>query len=864
MRALSALGLPLEKPSFPTILNCPVCDQKTLHLFDDISADGVWLHCTNCTTHGDIITFGAELWKLSLPDTLAKFRADGAISKGEETRAAGEYSRFLTRYGAAQLFWEEAATQVWNHDDDLVAARLRQLGLRHEIDAGVGMVGVAHKDQVDRLCAALGRPKPPRSRPGGAYIVFPFYDLPRRLTGFMLLQYNDACEPKQNFVPVSGFRRDKPEAGYFLLDALLTGVTTPLKSTQIISDDFLWVLEAQCRRLTNGAPYLPILASYSGNEAESYGISWRSFGFAERVFHSRAMLPNLVSRACNAKGYVATCDTQNRWRRSSLDDLRLAGNIRRAAETWQTALHRTLTGMSEISAATFAAQLRIPHEKLNVFFNKHEKDFSPGFHERAMASLRTALAAPVRVQRRRIIVEREDGWWSKTGGQICNARPVISEVLQADTGEKLYRGYVNFDDTIIDFCDSAKKIENMGLLAYAAATMAAHGKLVIFDRQWNKTAHMAAIQLRPPKLTAVSTKYGWDDAANVFRFPNYEITSSGDVRPVTEWPGAISLTKFPEPTAVAPLPIRELLTPAHENSFVWAVFAAFVANLVAPIARKPFCATALTAKNFVTAQRIVTLLGGQPAETASTVRRSASNFLQTVGDNADWPAICVSTFNDNAFNLGLAKVFNTPVFVRLSKANASAVLSYGWQKITGFDTRQSTDLTPLKYLLPTYLRRVLTMRGQLFASTENLTIKVLNDLHSWLQHEYGTSFNLGHTRRLIETVDDAHTALLKELNYAVANNKLTVLPQPRNAHQNSQYLLRQKNCWWLNRKAVDRYFDKEQAINPNWLQIVTNLQTEGVYTGEEVVQNMHGIFVSAEWCDQFFDGFTPSLEKEIG
>lgn len=864
MRALSALGLPLETPSFPTILNCPVCDQKKLHLFDDIAADGVWLHCTNCTTHGDIITFGTELWKLSLPDTLAKFRADGVISKGEETRAAGEYSRFLTRYSAAQLFWEEVSTQVWNHDDDLIAARLRQLGLRHEIDAGVGMIGVAHKDQVDRLCAALGRPKAQRARPGGAYIVFPFYDLPKRLTGFMLLQYNDACEPKQTFVPVSGFRRDKPEAGYFLLDALLTGVTTPLKATQIISDDLLWVLEAQCRRLTHGAPYLPILASYSGNEAESYGVSWRSFGFAERVFHGRAMLPSLISRACNAKGYVVALDTQNRRHRSPLDDLTVASNMRRGAETWQTALYRTLAGMSEMAAATFAAQLRVPHEKLNAFFSRHEKDFSPGFHERTMASLRTALAAPTRVQRRRIIIEREDGWWNKTGGQICNARPVITEVLQADTGDKLYRGHVSFYDTTIDFCESAKKIENMGLLAYAAAIMAPHGKLVIFDRQWNKTAHMAAIQLRPPKLVAVATKYGWDDTANVFRFPNYEITAGGDVRPITEWPGATGLVKFPEPTAVAPLPVRELLTPAHENSFIWAVFAAFVANVVAPIARRPYCATALTAKNFVTAQRIVALLGGELAETSSTVRRSASNFLQAVGEKAEWPALCVSTFNDNAFNTCLAKVFNTPVFVRLSKPNAAATLGYGWQTIAGFDTRQGADLAPLKYLLPAYLRRVLTTRGQLFSRTGNLTRIILADLHAWLLPEYGTGFNLPHAQSLLATVDDAHVTLLKELNYAVLNDKLAVLPQPRNVQQNSQYLLRQKEHWWLNRKAVDRYFNKEQAIGPNWLQIVTNLQAEGVYIGEEVVQNMHGIFVTTNWCDQFFTTFSPRLEKETG
>lgn len=869
LRALAALGLSLEKPVFPAILHCPRCQQNTLYIFDDILTDGLWLNCTACGAHGDIITFGADFWNISLPNTLTKFSDSAVISENDANRVVGDYSRAIAKQKAAEQFWEESEAQVWSHGDDLIATRLRDLGLRHEIAGCYGLVGVAHYAQLSALCAAAGRGKPPRAREDGAAIVLPFYTLPGQLSGFSVWQFTAESQPQQAFIGLSGCRRKKQEAGYFLLDKIIGPAPAMFKGTQFVSDDPLWVLRLQCDYIARHVCPLPVGASYSGQEAESYGATWAAMPTGNRVFHSDVAGPEIISRACNARGYVAVVTPDSRTTKpygNAIDGYVLGRlySMRANAKTWQQALSSATTSGSELNAQAFMQRLSVPPDKLCLFLDKHATQFSPDFKTRVLTNVKMALAAPTRTHKRRIVIERDTGWWNQVGQQIANVRVVISKVLQADTGDKMYCGSVYMDDQEYTFTDAARRIERMGLLAYAAAVMAPHNKLVIFDRSWNKSSHMIAIQLRPPKLINITTRSGWDENTNTFRFAKYELTHAGAVQPVPGWAAKKTAKIFPEPGPIAPLPLRDLLTPAHKNSFVWNFAAAVLGNLVAPIMRQDYFATAIAAKNFDTAQRLAEVFGCASEQTQVLQRCNSYKFLSSITDEATWPVMGSSAFNDEVLCPHVPKYFNRPLLLRTTRTTAVTSIGYGWCAIKEAPTSLQYDLDPLRYVLPAYIQRALKARMHMFGASKNVHQTVLHDLHNWMTETYGTAFNLQHAKNLMAYPAAAHIELLRETKEAITAGKIKVLPTPRQGKQASNYILRKKTHWWLNRRALDRYFYNARSIAPNWLTIIDLLQKDNVYAGEEVVHNMSGILITADWCDQFLFPAGESLEKETG
>ncbi len=850
-----------ENPSFPAVVSCPLCQQNTLHLFDDTITDGIWLHCNACAAHGDIITFGAAIWNTSLPSTLKKFAELGLVNQGEKDHLAGDYERTLSRQHAIESFWFDAEAQIWNHGDDVIACRLRELGVYHEINAS-GLVGVAHKDQVVKLCAALGRAKPTKLRENGATLVFPFYDLPGRLTGVLLVQYADDFTSKSTFVPTTGYRRQRPDAGYFLLHSALRAAPTALRGAQFIVDDPFWALSAQCTQLKRGLNLLPIMSSYNGTEANSYGTSWQAFPVIPRLFHGSAITPELISRACAAKGYVCVTPLTHKTK-SPNPILEQLANIHKHAETWQTSLQHTLHGMSEVAAYSFASRLLVPHEKLNLFFKKTDTQFSPGFVTRVLNSVSVTPAAPTKAHRRWIVIEKENGWWNHIGHQVCSARVVIEKIVQSDTGDRSYVGKIYVDDIAIDFVDSAQTIENMGLLAYAAATAASSGKLIVFDRAWNRRSHLLAIQLHQPELVVVSSRMGWDDRNSVFRFADYAIDSFGCATDTTAGVTRKNRIIFPRPTLVGPPAIRQFLTPSYENAFVWNVVAAVATNLLAPILRKDNIATGIIGENFAVAAKLGGALGCRHLRLSMMQKNHVSKQLTDSTHELDWPLFASSEFNDATFNSSIVKCHNRPLLSRLTAMSAAVAPGYNWQIIQGTAPPANTDFSVFQHILPAYIQRSLRNRMRLAAQDESFTRAVIRDLHEWLTQTYEASFQLSCAQNQLLTPELAHVALLTELNTAIQAEKLAVLPRPRRKDQPQNYVLRRKDNWWLNQRAIDRYFYTERTTAPNWLIIVDLLLAAGLFAGEEVIHGANGILVNTAWCDQFWRN-TNSIVREIG
>lgn len=863
MGALSALGVAPENPAFPAVVRCPGCQQNTLHLFDDLVTDGIWLHCNLCAAHGDIITFATSIWNTSLPDALDRFADLNLVNRGEKNHMAGEIERSHRRQTDLEHFWADAESQVWNHGDDVISCRLRELGVAHEINA-TGLVGVAHTDQIAKICADLGRPRPKNIRAGGASLVFPYYDLPGRFSGVLLTQYSDSFEVRNTYIPVTGYKRRRPEAGYFLLKTMLLAPPEILKNTQFILDDPCWVLQLQCEQLRRGLSLLPLAASYTGAEANSYGKNWLSLSPITRLFQSRSTSPELISRACTARGYVCIIGPRSQHTRDRKNPIKQLAQIRKSAETWQTSLANTLGHMNEISAHSFASRLTISADKLGPFLQRVAGKFSAGFTDRVLANaLISAPLGTIQTPRRWMITPRSDGWWNCSNHRVCSANVVIQRIVQADNGDKTYSGIIYLNGEQFEFSDNAKKIESMGLLAYAQAYMAPKRKLIVFDRAWNRRSHLISIELNNPELISVSSRLGWDERANVFRFSNCELTNEGATTPAVIPTTKKQRVLFPEPTPVAPPTIRQFLTPSYENAFTWTVFAAIAAELINPILRREAMATGIPGQNFNTAARIGVALGCEQTQSSSLKRSHVSRQLSEAADRADWPLFAASPFDDASYSAVVPKCHNRSIFVKINQLSAVIAPSYNWQVIRGRAAAINTDFSVLRHVLPAYIQRALRSRMRLATINKNTTIAVLTDLHTWLQETYEASFQLDYAINQLTTPAQAHTALMEELQRAVQLGQLSVIPHARKHSQPVNYLVRKKDYWWLNQRGIDRYFYIGKTTVPNWLLIVELLTDAGVFIGEELVRNMPGLIVNTQWGDKYLLTSTNEA-REIG
>ncbi len=821
-------------------------------MFDDIVTDGIWLHCNSCLAHGDIITFGAQIWNTSLPHALSKMAELGVITPSEADKAAADYDRAFSRQKAAETFWTAAASQLWNHSDDLLACRIYDIGLKPEYDV-TNLVGAAHPDQVLKLCRELGRAKPRLARKDGSSLVLPYYTLPGRLSGFLLLHYSADAEMRKTFIPVSGYDRQRVDAGYCFLPNLLLPPPTVLKNKQFVVEDQLWALKEQCRQFKYGLPALPIVAGYAGPEAISYGTNWSALPPTPRFFQGNAATPELLSQAANGKGYVSVVAPDVAARPSCRYTLQCLAKICSAADTWQSVLNKTLAGHNEMTSYSFATKLAIEHSRLQLFFKNHGDQFSEDFVKRVLQTIDLAPTAPTRTHKKWVLVEQDNAWWNHVGQQVCNARVVITQIMQADDGEKIYAGRVCMRDWEITFTENARRIEHMGLLAYAAAIAAPHGKLITYDRSWNKRSHLISIQLHSPVLTLVSTKTGWDEQASMFRFRDYAFTNAGETINTPAIIKQSQAVSFPEPLDAGPIGVRRFLTAENKNAFVWGVFGTIAANLIAPIVRKDCVATAISGVAFNTAARIGAALGCQQRVTSTLHRASVADFLRKNSADLLWPVFLASEFNDADTAPSITHIHNRPVIVRMPESGAVAALGYGWNKIsTGVAPDTLNDFSDLRYVLPAYIRHTLLSRMNLVAKSPNLVISVLTDLHTWLDEVYGATFHLPQTLQQFGVSERAHEALIQEIVRGVHHEKLDVIPRPRRKMQPKNYLLRRKEFWWLNRRAIDNYFTNDKNIPPNWLGVINLLINDGVFGGEETVQGMPGILVSTPWCDNYW------------
>lgn len=770
-----------------------------------------------------------------------QFVVQGLTTEEEAAKRAAVESNNFNKAVAAGDFWRTAQDQLWAHDSDILSVKLRELGVDQDLPGMEDLVGVSTWKQVTTLYEAFTVEPPRKWRHGSPFLVFKFNDLPERISGFLLLQYNEEFQARHMFLAVHGQRTAaKAEAGYYLLqNALLQN--KDLHNCVFIVDDVFWVLKAQITQKRYGLNTLPICASYHTDKITSSGRNWQAFPYTPRFFYSDTSPADAISQACLGKGYVCLPLDRAAYTQQSKPNrtmLKLAA-IRKLGVPWKTALADVLDNTNMLQARAIGQRMNIPQDKIRVFCETNK--IKPQIAEQLLAE---SIITPVgQISATQCVFEKDGRWINGQGRHVAEGTVRITDVFQNDNGEQTYRGYAQIQEQRIDFTERAKIIERMGLLAYVRYKAGQRGILFIFDKRWNSRSLMLAMQIERPRFVQVSDKIGWCDETAEFRFPNYAITNSGDV--VSKEYVGDKHKPFPEPTVAAPLSITNILTPAHEHAAIWSGIAAIISNIVAPISNKNFVSVAVPSENYVDILARV----GQQLDCPYRKLVGLSGVIK-IANTVQWPHVLDAPYDRKRLIATITRHQQSPILLKTYYATAVAAVTYGWNALHTPLIIGHEDLTFLPYLLPAYVQRVLRKRMTL-AAGKNFMRAVLHDLHTWLQETYGATFNLPQANENLWTPEDTPNLLMRFLAAEIENGEIDVLPRPRNKEQPQNYVLKNDKFWWINEQILNRRFSETCGLTPNWTFVRTALDTMNVFLGQNTIQGAAGFNVNSEWASSF-------------
>lgn len=753
-------------------------------------------------------------------------------------------------------FWRTTAEQLWRHGDDILGIKFRDLGISAD-SACENFIGIATAAQITELAAGLGVPFPKRMKNKRPFMVLPYEELPGRISGFMLAQYQEEFDFKRTFLAAKYQARGSGDAGYFMLSKAVNSTHQTAKNVQIIVDDPLWALKAQLTQVRYNQPLLPLCASYSDGDISSTAHSFTDVSRTKRFFYSRNITPEVISQAANGRGYVCTLQKPALPRIVTPDKtLRALKQICQSASTWHGTLSQVIKGVSDIALQSFIARLSMVPDKLRDFLAR-----TTGLPTETVDSLTQRVNSIhfIAVEHHGAISSgnyvRDGIWCTARGLTVCNCNPVIEQVIHTED-QKYYAGYVEKDGKRYPFTDESERIEFPGLLSYAAQLLAPHGELVLYTPSWNKRAHIATMSFHPPELVVTRRGLGWDDQTHAFYCGKYAINGEGDVKLLKQYPiirpeDALS---WPEPDTIAPAELYDLLAPTSENAAVWAIIAVALSQMLAPAFGYPPQSASIDSELFAEAGAILAPLGVTTATYGGYGGATSTQIYNTMRSVQSWPELIGVPGHAKVLMRSIVHFPNKPALLRLNSASVTGALSFGWNAITSHGGPvTSRNYACIPGVIASYVRHVLQLRGPRFRADS--VRDVLRNLHEWLMQTYGNSFNLDCAERLTWTAGQEHVSLITAVSEAILSRQLNLLPAARKRGQDTGYIIRNKDGWWLNQLAINRYFIRIGGLVPNWIGIMNILDRAGLLVGEQTVMRLPGLIVDRDWCDGIWKNY---------
>jgi hypothetical protein len=341
-----------------------------------------------------------------------------------------------------------------------------------------------------------------RGRKWDEALMFPYYDLPGRIRGFMFLgRYGNATADQVfKMIQVPGMQTPaKPlDAGLGGFRALeLAGHPAAV----IATDNWLLALQAQMRTFKVAMQPMAMVVWHDDGRHETNN-AWHALGDRNIIFWSLASLDaRIVRQAMRVDGYIAIAGPEYQTEENLQQFLRnhpgfdLQVRIRSQAKPWREALQEWMKKSRECVVDQLLLELERAGENVADVLKQCGRSGK-------VAGL-PVVTRTVEIGRN-VVTERSGEWFQETRKglkPILNAAIRITHVVRDKHSHQLfYRGYVLYAGQRVHFLDPAEDFDaNPGI--WVRNLIATHGLgLIKYASSWTKRLYEVATTFSEPQL----------------------------------------------------------------------------------------------------------------------------------------------------------------------------------------------------------------------------------------------------------------------------------------------------------------------------------------------------------------------------
>lgn len=694
-------------------------------------------------------------------------------------------------------------------------------------------------------------------------LVFPYYDLPGRIRGFVVIGRSGDIQIGDWFYaplgpPVSTYR----DAGLGMLDTLLLGKHPQFGHTGFIFTDPLAALQLQMRHMREHHRPLPLATTWSNELVETGSLDWLAhddlifWGCGDKIE------PIMHARRRNAKVSMTAVTTamlaKNLRHYSATEWL---SRIKENAAPWQTALQMELEELSGDQVEGTFGRIGLHGQELSNFIAGCREPL----RQRLLHLQKHSIYAKSVSLGGKEVRERDGCWWWVKRGQadvqLTNAIVRIDHCLttRGSRRRSYYKGLVRFNDKEYPFTERVEALD-AGLFTWTMTFLRDRLGVGVpeFLPGWNGRGLQLAIAFHEPKMVTGVEAIGWDAENLQFHFPKFSLRRDGSV--TDEFSCLFDDDKVPGRHIPAPgaIPVKHMAALSEDNEesrIFWGMAAHVASTLMCPVVNRVPTGLLLDGSG---AQSVGTSAAQRLGSIAEAAPRGAppADFLYQLVGRHHYPAVVTDMPPGPWLELPEARYTITSLPFATNRVLAARGT---WNMLSCERKLGSLQFVAAAAanVLPNYLQDVY-QRGLLIGDQHpDFISNVLDDMADWFRRIGGAADTVlaANQHLVLPGTFPAWKHFIQLAFHLYADGKLTFTraefddaARPKSAlveinHQG-------KPMMWISQDRFSEAVKDAGSLPPDLLLTTKSLTDAGVLLSEPVYREDRGWLVSNEWWNE--------------
>jgi hypothetical protein len=466
-----------------------------------------------------MIELACRVWGLNTKEALIRLSRAG-VSIGEVCFNENELSRYIEEHLEYRKriweMWEQSKRFLDSGNSAVVKGlqqqhRLRLRASRERWRKGPGrLFGALSKDQVEAAFAPNSlnehgkNQSAQRAFKGKNWeevLVFPFFDLPRRIRAFMFL--GRTGDPAQDQIfKVTNLANPAAkvanEAGLGCLPAV--GMAGNPK-TIVATDDWLLALRLHVRTFNTSVTAMPLVVWHDDGQHYTRN-AWDMLHNRQIVFWAWELTAKVLRQAVHTDGYISTAGPDlatpqhiDHWLKAHRGH-DVTSAIVRQAKPWRKFLAQWVRKVRESQVDSLFLELERMGEDVSAIARQCGRNIS-------YTDL-PVVRRTVEVDGKSVI-EKGDKWYAEKANRtlslILDASLRFTHAIRdRDSGQLFYKGFLLYEGEKFHFLQPSKTFDG-NIAGWIRDFLAYHGAgLVKYAPRWNKQFYEIAIKLREPEF----------------------------------------------------------------------------------------------------------------------------------------------------------------------------------------------------------------------------------------------------------------------------------------------------------------------------------------------------------------------------